>query len=226
MAYLLGFWLGDGRNAGKEKKVRFKLADRQQIAYVNRLTARLLSRNPKRVRRDGPFYVVDYDTAVLYDYMSQSLARLRGCIWGFKADFLRGFFDAEGYASCHVDASSRRMGYFRVGAANTNRGYLELAKRLLNAMNIESSIRITNRAGTSMTIRSKTWKRKHDVYHVIINGPRLAERFCNEIGFSNSAKRLKLRDLVRAFRLPPEKRFPWFAKQYERRGRRWMKIER
>ena len=37
LAYLAGFYLGDGKDAGEERKVRFELADREQLEYVGGL---------------------------------------------------------------------------------------------------------------------------------------------------------------------------------------------
>ena len=62
LAYLVGFYLGDGRSAGNEHKVRFKLADKSQLEHVSRLVAKLLNREPKEIKMDASFYVVEYDS--------------------------------------------------------------------------------------------------------------------------------------------------------------------
>jgi hypothetical protein len=159
LAYLIGFWLGDGRSAGNQKKVRFKLADVKQLDYVNRILARLLDRQPKPPLRDGPFHVVDYDTSVLYDHVTQPLSKLKPCIVSFKADFLRGFFDAEGYVSIGANFSKRRLSDV-VGVANCGVGYLRLVRGLLAQLEIPTSMHITNKKGESMTIRGRTWVRR------------------------------------------------------------------
>jgi uncharacterized protein YjcR len=41
LACVAGFYLGDGKRAGKENKVRFELGDREQIEHVGLLVARL-----------------------------------------------------------------------------------------------------------------------------------------------------------------------------------------
>lgn len=223
LAYLIGFWLGDGRNAGKEGKVRFKLADRWQLEHMNRLVARLLGREPKLVRMDGPFYTVDYDAVVLHDYLAQSLERLSSCIRPFMGDFLMGFFDAEGYVSCNVDISRQRLGNIVVGVANTDLAYLRLVRSLLFILGIKTSVRVTNKKGGSMTIRGITWVRKHDVNHLVIGEQKSVRKFFAVVGFTNPTKKEKLRDLVSLMELPPEQRFNWFVKHYERKGRRWYK---
>ena len=222
LAYLIGFWLGDGRSAGNQKKVRFKLADMKQLDYVNRLLARLLDREPKPLLMDGPFYVVDYDTSVLYDYLAQPLSKLKPCILAFKADFLRGFFDAEGYVSIGANISKRRL-HEVVGAANSDGEYLRLVRGLLGQLEIPTSMCVTNRKGEPMTIRGRTWVRKHDVRHVSITRDQLIRRFFDAVGFRNPAKQEKLEDLAFLQKLPSEERFNWFVNHYEKRGRRWYK---
>ncbi|MDV3292712.1 MAG: hypothetical protein LYZ70_00395 [Nitrososphaerales archaeon] len=223
LSYLIGFWLGDGRNAGQQKKVRFKLADKEQILHVNRILARLLGREPKPILMDGTFYTIDYDTSVLYDYISQPLKRLEQCIQFFKADFLRGFFDAEGYVSCYVDASGKRLGGLIIGAANTNLEYLRIVRNHLARLGIKSSIRRTNRRGESMTIRGNTWVRKHDVCHLIIRRQGSIKKFFVRVGFRNRAKQGKLGDLISLLSLPQRQRYDWFVNHYAKRGRRWYK---
>lgn len=217
MAYLIGFWLGDGRNAGKEKKVRFKLADMRQLDLVNHLLARLLDRAPKPVRMDGPFCVADYDTPVLYDYLAQPLAKLKPCIFAFRADFLRGFFDAEGYASIGADASKRRVNGV-VGVASSDLEYLKLVRGLLTQLGVSTTIRITNRKGEPMTIRGLAWIRRRDVRHVLITSDQSIRRFFDVVGFGNPVKQEKLGDLVFLQELPPEERFDWFVKHYRKEG--------
>lgn len=87
LAYLVGFYFGDGRRAGKENKVRFKLADLVQIEYVNELVARILRRAPKPVQMEESFYVVDYDSVVLSQYLESPLECLMGCIVRFNEIF-------------------------------------------------------------------------------------------------------------------------------------------
>ncbi len=50
LAYLIGFYLGDGSRARGQKNVRFKLVDSEQTHFLNRLVARVLSTKPRRIR--------------------------------------------------------------------------------------------------------------------------------------------------------------------------------
>jgi intein-encoded DNA endonuclease-like protein len=224
LAYLIGFWIGDGRSAGKQKKVRFKLADREQLEHVNRLVARLLVRDPKRITTDASFYVVDYDSSVLYDYLAQPISALMPCVRAFRGDFLRGFFDAEGYVSIHADPVTRRLSAV-VGVANTNPRYLRLVRDLLMKMGIEAGMRITNRKGGLMTIRGRTWVRRNDVCHVVIRRYQSIRQFFSLVGFNNAAKQTRLKDLIFLLGLVPDERFDWFVNHYRRMGRRWYRAD-
>ncbi len=226
LSYLIGFYLGDGRSAGEQKKVRFKLADKAQMEYINGLVAGLLRRQPKHIGMDGPFYVVDYDSVVLSDYLESSLEELRACVVRFKRDFLRGFFDAEGYASCGVNVRSKSTGAVFVGVANTKIGYLGLVRELLDSLGIRGNLRKTNEKGQLMTIRGGTWARRHDVYHLVIWRKDAVRRFHELVGFQNATKAGKLDDLVALIDMPYGERYAWFTSRYRKEGRKWVRINR
>lgn len=99
LAYLAGFCLGDGKYAGEEHKVRFELAEREQMEYVGGIVAKILGREPKPLRRDGTFYTVDYDSVALSNFLDQDVEALVDYLKGLARDFLRGFFDAEGMSA-------------------------------------------------------------------------------------------------------------------------------
>jgi len=87
LAYVAGFYLGDGKDAGEEHKVRFELADQEQLVYVGDLVAKILGRDPKPLDRDGTFYTVQYDSVVLSDFLNQDIATLVSYFKDFIPDF-------------------------------------------------------------------------------------------------------------------------------------------
>ncbi len=226
LAYVAGFYLGDGKEAGEEHKVRFGLADREQLEYVGGLVAKILGRAPKPCGRDGPFYIVDYDSVVLSNFLNQEVKVLVSYLREFVKEFLQGFFDAEGYASCHVDVRHRRVGNFQVGIANTNLEYIQTVTSLLATFGLAGRRRRTNKRGQTMTIRGRTWIRRNDVYHATLNSMPKVLKFKENIGFRNRAKSEKLNDLVCAMQLKPSERYGWFTARYEREGRKWTKIDK
>ena len=215
--------MGDGKFAGKEHKVRFELADREQLEYVGGLVARILGRSPKPLGRDGAFYTVDYDSVALSVFLDQDVRVLVEHLKDFIPDFLRGFFDAEGYVSCSLDAVTRRVNHMCVGVANTNLGYLHLVNDGLKSFGLHFGLRSTNKNGQLMTIRGKTFIRRHDVYHLYAESTAEVRRFRELIGFKNQTKRRKLDDLVAVADMVPRVRFDWFVLHYEKKGRKWVK---
>jgi hypothetical protein len=224
LAYVSGFYLGDGRGAGGEPKVRFNLADKEQVEYVGGLVAKILGREPKPCEFDGLFYSVDYDSVVLSNFLNRPIKELAAHFEGFEQDLLRGFFDAEGYASPVMNHIAKRLDSIMVGAANTNLSYLKELGRLLGNFGLLWSIRRTNKKGGRMTIRGKTWIRKHDVFHLVITGFSSVSEFRRLIGFRIPIKAEKLADLIVLERKTPKGGYAWFTTHYRREGHRWVRI--
>jgi intein-encoded DNA endonuclease-like protein len=226
LAYLAGFYLGDGKRAGHENKVRFELADAEQVEHVGELVARILHREPKPWVRVRTFYVIDYDSVVLYEFLNQPVERLADYLCEFERDFLRGFFDAEGYCTCPLNARLRKLYSITVGIANSKIRNLKVMGRLLRDLGLSYSVRRTNKKGGKMTIGGKTWIRRHDVYHLTVTGFDRARRFRDEVNFWNQPKATKLADLVGLENMSPGARYDWFVVHYEKRGRKWVRKDR
>ena len=224
MAYIAGFYIGDGKGAGHEPKVRFELADQEQLQLVSRLVAQILRRKPKQCTRDGPFYVVDYDSVVLSEYLNRPVEWLVDQLKDFVGDFVQGFFDAEGYASCQINLRTKQISSVVVGAANTRLEYLNLIERILMNLGIHSAVRKTNKKGGNMTIRGRTWIRRQDVYQIVVHGFAAVDSFHKLVGFRNRTKAEKLRDLVNLRAIAPTERYAWFVAHYRKVKRRWIRI--
>ena len=178
LAYLIGAYFGDGRTAGQDdKKVRFKVANREFANSLNELVARILRTIPKAITIEKGFYCANYDSAVLYDFLQESLKTLLPWIEKFPEAFLRGLFDAEGYVSAIMDHKRRTISSIVIGLANSNIEYLTLARKILRLGGIASSLNRTNQSGMPMTIRGRTYIRKNDVYHLRFFGAYKARHF-------------------------------------------------
>ena len=226
LAYVAGFYLGDGKRAGKKNKVRFELGDQQQIEHVGLLVARILHREPKPWAKVRSFYVISYDSVALYEFLNRPVEKLVEYMGKFARDFLRGFFDAEGYCTCSLDFRLRKLNSVTVGIANTKIRSLKYMARLLLDLGLPSSFRRTNRKGGKMTIAGKTWTRRHDVYHLSVMGFDRVRRFHDQVGFWNPQKATKLADLVALGKMPPGERYGWFVTHYTKRGRKWVRKEK
>ena len=168
--------------------------------------------------------MVQYDSVVLSDFLNHDIGWLVEYLKDFVPDFIRGFFDAEGYVSAVLNFRKANLYSIIVGAANTNTQYLETVRDLLFGLGIRSRIRATNKRGQTMTIRGKTWIRKHDVFHCIVNGWADGAMFQEVVGFRNKAKAEKLGDLISLRNKPPHSRYDWFTANYAKRGRKWLRI--
>jgi intein-encoded DNA endonuclease-like protein len=131
LAYLIGFYIGDGRGFGEEKNVRFKLADRDQAEFLSMLLAKILRTTPKPAFMEEGFYCTVYSAAILYDFLRRPLTELDKWIRPCKSDFLRGFFDAEGYVSPYIDRRKEILTKIRIGPANTDLIILSCVRNLL-----------------------------------------------------------------------------------------------
>ena len=80
-----------------------------QLEHVGILVAKILGRAPKPLGLEGGFFVVQYDSVVLSDFLDYSIERLVECLRGFLSDSLGGSFDAEGWASGQVDLVTHRV---------------------------------------------------------------------------------------------------------------------
>ena len=163
-------------------------------------------------------------TLALSEYLESPLDKLRECIDIFKRDYLRGFFDAEGYVTCSANVGSMRIDGVHIGVANTRIDYLNVANELLAELGIQGRFRTTNKKGGKMTIRGKTWTRRHDVHHLASYRFEDVRRFHKLVGFRNSTKAEKLRDLIKFMGMPPRERYHWFVSRYRKDGRKWVRI--
>jgi intein-encoded DNA endonuclease-like protein len=221
LTYLVGAYPGDGRTAGQQdKKVRFKVADLEFAPLLNDLVAKVIGARLKSISLDGGFHSVSYDCAGLYDFLQQPLSAQIPLAETFPAEFLRGFFDAEGYASQTIRSGSGALTAISVGAANCNLDYLDLARRLLATLEMSSEIRMTNKAGQPREIRGRTYIRKRNAFQVRVDETDSVEKFQDRVGFSVPEKKQKLADLVAMMSIPDEwDRYNHFTDLYEKKGR-------
>jgi intein-encoded DNA endonuclease-like protein len=228
LAYLLSAYLGDGRTAGEQdKKVRFNVADPAFADTLNDLVAKVLRAAPKKVTLEYGFYSVSYDAAVLYDYLQQPLQGHMSLIESFPGMFLRGFFDAEGYVSPILDHSEKELRGVIVGVANTNSEYLSCVQGILVRFGISSSDFKTHETGEEMTIRGRTFVRRHAVHQLRITKKSDIRLFQTHVDFSIPAKKQKLEDLIRITRdLDRADGYRWFLSHYELRSRKWVRVAR
>ncbi len=225
LAYLAGAYIGDGRTAGEQdKKVRFKVADREFADSLNALVAKTLKARLKPITTEGGFYNVSYDSAVPYDFLQQPISEFAPLLLSALGPFLRGFFDAEGYASPRLNHLRKEFRGITVGVANTNYDYLNCVQKLLNSLGIHSAYITTHPSGEPMTIRGDTFVRRHEVRQLVIVRDADVQIYNTAVGFSIPQKRQKLREMIMIRTgMTPANAYSWFLSHYERRNGRWIR---
>lgn len=224
-AYLIGFYLGDGRSAGVEKHIRFSLVDLQQAQSINQVMARILRTLPRDLTLEHGYFRPQFTNAILYDFLHQPLQKLQRWIDPYPSMFLRGIYDAEGYVSPAINSQSKELVSFVIGLVNTNVELLRLAETLLAHLGIDGKMRQTNLAGQEMTIRGKTYFRRKTVHHFLIHRSEARTRFATSVGFATNTKQRKLMDLASLFETYADstERYDRFVNLYTKIGRRWIR---
>ncbi len=221
LAYLSGFYYGDGRSSGNVKNVRFKLADEEHSSYLSGVIAKILQTSRKPVLREAGYYTVTYPNSTLYDFLQLPLERLLDSSKGNVEGFLSGLFDAEGYVGFICGGAGFTGAY--VGMANTDTTLIENVRDLLYDRGMAFQFHQTNRKGSLMVVRGKTYVRRHAVYHLTTRTLGSLEKFERIIGFRIPAKHQRLVDSIYLLNINDEgERTLEFDKRYERIGRRWV----
>jgi intein-encoded DNA endonuclease-like protein len=225
LAYLVGAYLGDGRTAGEQdKKVRFKVADPAFADQLNDLVSRVIGASRKPVTLEEGFSCVSYDAAVLYDFLQQPIDAFASLISSHSCAFLRGFFDAEGFASPVLNHGTRQFNGIEIGVANTNDDYLKLAQNLLRELGMSSRLVTTHETGEPMTIRGRTFFRQREVHQVRLEGKTNVLLFFSTVGFTIPKKKEKLSDMIEIMNgKSPSAGYVEFTSMYELVNRRWQR---
>ena len=225
LSYLVGAYLGDGQTAGEQdKKVRFNVADIEFATQLNELVAKVLQTEPVPVKKEYGFYHVNYDAATLYDFLQQPIEAYVPLIEANPGMFLRGFFDAEGYASPQLNHRKRLFSGIAVGVVNTNPEYLNSIQSALSSFRVKPRFVTTHRSGDPMIIRGRTFIRKHDVRHLVITRAKEVGIFHDRIGFGIPDKKSKLDDMIMVKRqLSREEAYDWFVSNYSYVNHKWTK---
>lgn len=202
LSYVIGAACGDGSLIPKSSTVKIEVTDRDFAEHFNVALSELFRRDSKNKilmrhfssPRRLPLYVVRYSSRQLFQLLQRPLNDLCSIIRAYPREFLRGFFDAEGYAS--VSASGKLS--VSVGVENTDIEALTLIRTiLLEEFDIKASLAYRRPAGSSKTIRSQSFKTRNPVYSLQVRKRQDVAKFLVNIGFSISRKIEKLRDAVR-----------------------------
>jgi intein-encoded DNA endonuclease-like protein len=229
LSYIIGANKGDGCTLAKSGLVKLEVTDKDFAHAFNASMATLFSRSkPNKIlvrRRVGrlPMYIVKYFSRQLVQLLRQPLQNLLKLASVFPQDFLRGFFDAEGF----VEVAAQDIFDLRVGVENTNRTLLSGAKHMLDtSFGINSTLRRKRRAGTLKTIRGESFLTRRASFRLLIGRLGDIRNFEQRIGFAISRKQRKLKDALGILqRISGERKrsFEW-REEYSKEGGEWAKI--
>ncbi|MCD6558809.1 MAG: hypothetical protein J7K57_02890 [Palaeococcus sp.] len=99
-------------------------------------------------------WYVEVASKSLYTFLKQPKEKLFDVAKEHPREFLRGFFDSEGYT--FVDKHDSRRAY--ISATNCDLSVLEFCNILLEDLNIHSRIYLSRKEGTSVIIRGKRYE--------------------------------------------------------------------
>lgn len=216
LSYIIGANLGDGCTLESDWIVKLAVTDPDFAHTFNENMAKLFLRaRPNKIQVQKfedrlPLYSVRYSSRQLFNLLHLPLDRLLEMTSAFPIEFLRGFFDAEGYVTMSVG----RGFSLGVGAENSELSLLLLARRLLGILGIDSSLSPKREAGTMKVIRGKTFAMKHATHSLFIGKSKGVRQFASLVGFSIPRKTRKLEDALRIMGSSPPKE----------RGRKWKLI--
>jgi intein-encoded DNA endonuclease-like protein len=179
LAYLVGALLGDGRirSLSRTTQVQLRVKDKEFAQEAQRCFFNVLGEVMSLRWIENRLWDVGVCSKRLGEFLMQPLEFLEEeLIRYYPEDFLRGFFDAEGYIR-YRDNRHRTLAFY-----NTNPNLIDLIDRLLDSLGIDG--RITHR-------ERKPYKTKYQ--WASYNQPNII-RFYEKVGSCIPRKQNALRD--------------------------------
>jgi intein-encoded DNA endonuclease-like protein len=194
LAYIIGVVKGDGyiyvnkHKSGNGYAIGLRAKDFEFVSEFRDNVVRLLGRYLKiyRVKNfgygkdPGSIFVIHFCDKSLFMVLKKPIAKLEKYIMAYPERFLRGFFDAEGFARTRREGT-RRTVRFEVGLSNTDIRLLDFVRKLLVKLKIYPAPR---------TYRKPPHLGKLPCYEIKIYRKDSVRRFMSLIGSSIPRKRL------------------------------------
>ncbi len=233
ISWLAEIFAGDGTiNVSKEgKKLRLKVKDRELAEEASKVFARVMGREkPYAVGRfsDGRYYV-EVSSRELADHLLER-EKVLMYLEESPLEFLKAFFDCEGYISAFIDAYGRFGA--RIGITNTDLELLETILTKLKGLGIGGKLVVAYRKGKVLISSRGRITARRNCYNIAICRIRDIIRFARTIDSSIPRKNEKLKDvssILERFGFTEDAAVEWIRMyRYERgKGReRWFKREK
>jgi len=227
LSYVIGANIGDGCTLTDNWIVKLEVTDRDFAEAFNDNMARLFDRSKpnkilvKRFKVQRlPMYVVRYSCKQLVKLLRLPLKKLLEIAFKFPREFLRGFFDAEGYVGVGIGPGF----HLSVGAENTDKSLLLRVKQLLDELGIASRFVRKRNAGTIMVVRGECFVMRKTMHSVIIGKVADVKTFADKIGFTIHRKNQKLQDALSVITTcSPRARPARWKKLYSKEGGEWVR---
>jgi len=201
LAYIIGVYFGDASLSERSNsiyRIRLKVVDKEFAeAFRNALVS--IGLNPKlgieNDKNRGSRWYVEANSKSLYMFLNQPKEKLFEVAKEYPREFLRGFFDSEGYV--FVDRHNPRRAY--VSVSNYDRDILEFCQELLDELDIHSKIYLSRGEGTPVRIRGKLYHYTRDFYELRIYRRKSIVKFALEVSFTIQRKRKKLQRFLEVY---------------------------
>ncbi len=228
LSYIIGANKGDGCILAKSAMVKLEVTDMDFAETFNSRMAELFSRDkPNRIlvrtfeKPRLPLLVVKYRSRKLVNLLQEPVEKLTKLASAFPREFLRGFFDAEGF----VEVTAHDTFDVRVGAENSSRILLSSARYMLNAFGIHPILRRKRESGTPKTIRGELFLTRRASFLLLICRQSDIRRFEERIGFSISRKQKKLEDALETLEIKDKScRSTAWKQIYTKDGGEWVRV--
>jgi len=143
LAYALGAMLGDATIT--EKDIRFEVRDEEFAMQFGRCMSHVLGRPVVPYVTDDEYFAVRASCSHFLAWLHGStIVDLWHMLNGYAAEYLAGFFDAEGYVCYSLSGGRRRCSLaISMGMCNTNPMLALLARRFLLDLDIWHTVQRT-----------------------------------------------------------------------------------
>ncbi|NJE01107.1 LAGLIDADG family homing endonuclease [Thermococcus sp. JdF3] len=226
LSYVIGVYLGDGsihRKSNGRYLVKLKVIDEEFAKAFAESLQRLGVRTTVGLESDSTrvdrFYV-EGSNKTLFQLLSSSKETLFSLSERYPVQFLRGFFDSEGFPTVNAGKTFD----VKVGVVNSDVQVLKFAKKLLKELGIRSRMVKLYSKGHEFTIRGEVYTSNVDMFVLWISRFGDVVSFYENVGFTATRKSEKLR---RAIELkesyPPAEAIRRWLIEYEKRGRGYVK---
>lgn len=198
LSYIIGVIKGDGCltvvKRTNAKRIILYAKDCDFVETFNKAICEILKREklyPIWQRRDNDIFRVTACSAMLFDYLNQTIDNFEDVIQAYPADFIRGMADSEASPYSY----GRR---FRINFYNTNTKLLETIQKLLTQeFDIKSKIYLNTPIGHISNLKSgKKIVTRKTVYALTIDFKNDVIKFWKHIGFSIQRKQTKLNEMT------------------------------